>query len=94
MQNIVQLAAKLYDCRDTAKSVLGDKYLDRMKAYGQVVKSTANAMNCGEIKAAIALADKAGGMAAIFYIASVVEMTEPSNVELRGCALLRSPSRM
>ena len=82
MQNeqAVKMAAKLYECRDTAKSVFGDGYHERMAAYGQVVKSAANALGCSDIAAATTLANKAGGgMAAICYLAAVVEMTEPSN---------------
>ena len=86
MRNPVQIAAKLYECRDAAKFLLGDKYHERMAAYGEIVKSTANAMECGEIKAAMTLASKNGGMAAMLYMASVVEMTEPSNGELTGSA--------
>lgn len=82
MQNeqAVKMAAKLYECRDTAKRVFGDGYHKRMEAYGQVVKSAANALRCSDIAAATTLANKAGGgMAAICYLAAVVEMTEPSN---------------
>ena len=83
MQNAqaIKVAARLYECRDAAKSVLGEGYHERMKAYGQTVKSAANAMGCSDIAAATTLSNKAGGgMAAIFYLAAVVEMTEPSNV--------------
>jgi hypothetical protein len=80
-EQAVKMAAKLYECRDTAKRVFGDDYHKRMKAYGQVVKSAANAMGCSDITAAATLANKVGGgMAAICYLAAVVEMTEPSNL--------------
>lgn len=53
-----------------------------MAACGQIVKSAANAMNCSDVAAATALANKAGGgMTAICFLAAVVEMTEPSNVK-------------
>jgi len=79
-EQAVKMAAKLYECRDTAKRVFGDGYHARMEAYGQVVKSAANALNCSDVAAATMLANKVGGgMAAICYLAAVVEMTEPSN---------------
>lgn len=44
------------------------------------MKSAANALRCSDIEAATTLANKAGGgMAAICYLAAVVEMTELSN---------------
>jgi hypothetical protein len=82
MQNeqAVKLTAKLYKYRDTAKSIFGDQYYNRMAAYGQTVKSTANALGCNELSAATTLAKKASSeIAALCYLASVVEMTEPSN---------------
>ena len=86
-EQAVKMAAKLYECRDTAKQVFGDCYHKRMEAYCQVVKSAANAMRCSDIAAATTLANKAGGgMAAICYLAAVVEMTEPSNAEVTGRA--------
>ncbi len=79
-EQAVKMAAKLYECRDTAKRAFGDGYHKRMEAYGQVVKSAANALRCSDIEAATTLANKAGGgMAAICYLAAVVEMTELSN---------------
>lgn len=76
----VTMPAKFYESRDTAKRVFGDGYHKRMAAYGQVVTSAANALRCSDIAAATTLATKAGGeMAAICFLAAMVEMTEPSN---------------
>lgn len=84
-EQAVKMAAKLYECRDTAKRVFGDRYYERMEAYGQTVKSAANALNCSDMAAATTLANKAGGgMAAICFLAAVVEMTEPSNALAQG----------
>ena len=79
-EQAVKMAAKLYECRDTAKRIFGDRYKDKMDAYIQVVKSAANAMGCSELAAATTPSNKAeGGVTAICYLAAVVEMTEPSN---------------
>ena len=84
-EQAVKMAARLYECRDTAKRVFGESYHKRMEAYGQVVKSAANALRCSDIAAATTLANKAGGgMAAICYLAAVVEMTEPSNARVQA----------
>ena len=84
-EQAVKMAAKLYECRDTAKRVFGAGYPERIAAYGRVVKSAANAMECSELSAATTLANKAGGgMAAICYLAAAVEIMEPSNGELSG----------
>ena len=84
-EQAVKMIAKLYECRDTAKLLFGTGYQERMAAYGQTVKSAANAMACSELSAATTLANKAGGgMAAICYLAAVVEIMEPSNVKLTG----------
>lgn len=83
-ERAVKMAARLYECRDTARSVFGDSYQQRMEMYGQAVKSAAAALECSDLKAATTLADKAGGMAAICYLAAVVEMTEPSNASFSG----------
>ena len=37
-EQAVKMAAKLYECRDTAKRLFGDTYHERMAAYGQTVK--------------------------------------------------------
>ena len=82
-EQAVKMAAKLYECRDTAKRLFGDTYHERMAAYGQTVKSAANALNCSDVAAATTLANKAGGgIAAVCFLAAVVEMTEPSNAEI------------
>ena len=84
-EQAVKMIAKLYESRDTAKLLFGTGYQERMAAYGQTVKSAANAMACSELSAATTLANKAGGgMAAICYLAAVVEIMEPSNVKLTG----------
>lgn len=81
MEDEIKLAAKMYECRDVSKRLLGSKYHERMIEYGSMVKNFAAAKKCGHLKAATMLADGAGGgMAAIFIMASFVEMTEPSNV--------------
>ena len=39
MKNVAQIAAKMYECRDTARRLLGDKYPDRMLELGQAIKA-------------------------------------------------------
>lgn len=77
-QQQVQMAAKLYECRDTAKRMFGDGYKARMDAYGQTIKSMAKTSDMNELQAAMHAAKETGGMAAVCYLAAFVEMTEPT----------------
>lgn len=81
-EQTVKMAAKLYECRDAARSLFGDTYHQRMEDYIEVVKSAAHAMRCSELSAATTLANKAaGGVTAICFLAAAVEIAEPSNPE-------------
>lgn len=83
-EQAIKLAAKLYECRDTAKRLLGDGYQARMDAYGQIIKSTAMTTGTSEMSAAIACANRLGGLPAVYYLAAAVEIAEPSNTKSTG----------
>lgn len=79
MANPVQLAAKLYDCRDTVKRLLQDDYHKQMQEYGEVVRKVAAAEKCSDLEAGTRVAKSAGdGMTAVFVLAATVELIEPS----------------
>lgn len=83
MANAVQIAAQLYDCRDTAKRFLGDDFGRRMQEYGDMVRGVAAHKCCGILEAGKILADpevSGGGITAILVLAATVEIIEPSNV--------------
>ena len=81
-QQQVQMAAKLYECRDTAKRLFGDGYKARMDAYGQVIKSMAKTTDMNEMQAAMYAAKQTGGMGAVCYLAAFVEMTDPEECQV------------
>ena len=76
----LEIAARLYECRAAARSILGDKYHQRMEERADVVKAVAKRDNCNDITAATAVIKECGleGLDAILMLAAVVEMTEPS----------------
>jgi hypothetical protein len=82
----VAMAAKMYECRATARRLLGDKYHQRMDEYARVVRAVAKRDNCNDIVAGATVIKEAGlqGMDSLLLMAAVVEMTEPSNVEVSG----------
>lgn len=82
----VAMAAKMYECRATARRLLGDKFHQRMEEYASVVRAVAKRDNCNDIVAGATVIKEAGlqGMDSLLLMAAVVEMYEPSNVELTG----------
>lgn len=79
--NTVQMAAKLYECRDTAKRLLGTKYGERMRGWGEVVTACATQEKCDTMAAGIRMARMVDGMDAVMILAATVELVEPSNVK-------------
>jgi len=76
----VAMAAKLYECRNAARNILGGRYTEKMREYGDAVRAVATEHGCGELEAGIRLANATGdGMAAILVLAATVEIIEPSN---------------
>jgi len=80
MQKQIQITAKIYECRDAAKSLLGDGYNKRMFEYGEIISAVSSSKKIGIIAAASELANdpRASGYEKIQILASAVEMIEPS----------------
>ena len=76
--NAIQVAAKLYECRDAARSLLGAHYRRDMELWSIAIKGVAASDKCSEIMAAHKMAAEAGGFGAIVVLAAYVEMTEPT----------------
>lgn len=82
MNNSIQIAARLYECRDTAKRLLGEKFTSRMQEYGDMVKKLAGAKGIDILMAGKILADpdvSGGGITSVLVLAATVELIEPSN---------------
>lgn len=86
----VALAAKMYECRATARRLLGEKFQARMAEYADVIRAVEARDNCNSIVAGATVIESASlqGMDALLLMAAVVEMTEPSNGEVRGASRL------
>lgn len=79
-QKQIQMAAKLYEMRDAAKSLLGERYADEMAEYGKVIRILAKRRGISELAAATAMSKDASlsALGVLKVMAAVVEMTEPS----------------
>lgn len=79
---VIQMAAKLYDARDSAKVLLAERYFPRIDAFQERIRNAMRASGAEEMVVAIRMADalaKAGcGMDSIVMLAAAVEMIEPS----------------
>ena len=84
--NAVQMAAKLYECRDTAKRLLGDRYQNEMREWGQIVTNCATQEKCDTMAAGIHMAKMVDGMNVVMILAATVELVEPSNAGIHRAA--------
>ena len=82
MESKIRLAAKLYEARETAKTLLGDKYAERMKEGADLLKQAEQETGKNPIAIATFLAKKCEEegrpFGAVAILAAAVEMLEPS----------------
>lgn len=82
--NTVQIAAKLYDARDTMRLFWGDHYLAKVNEWKHYIEQAAVKWQCSEMDALMRLVkllqekDPASGMTQALLLAAYVEMVEPS----------------
>ena len=76
----VQMAAKLYEMRDKARRLLGDKYKPCMAELGRILQDTARETGGGVLETAIDVCKRRNlvGMDVMLTMAAVVELTEPT----------------
>ncbi|MBB3193969.1 recombination-associated protein RdgC [Roseateles terrae] len=76
----VRTAAKLYEARDAAKTLLGENFKPRMLTLGAVLVLTAKAHAKSIVDAALKIIDddRLDGFAAIEMLAAAVEQVEPT----------------
>ena len=79
--NEVQMAAILYECRDAAKRLLGDRYQAEMRELGKIVTNCATQEKCDPMAAGIHMAKMVDGMNVLMILAATVELIEPSNIQ-------------
>ena len=80
----VAIAAKMYECRDAARTILGRRFKPKMDDLAQVVRAVAKRDNCNDIVAGATVIKEARleGMESLMLMAAVVEMVEPSNAKV------------
>jgi predicted house-cleaning noncanonical NTP pyrophosphatase (MazG superfamily) len=80
--NIVRMAAKLYECRDAAKSIFQDLYKEKLEPYKNVVEAVMASKNLEAIPALLEVSKTAtyneSGFVQMMFMAAVVEIIEPS----------------
>lgn len=76
----VKISAQLYDMRDKARRLLGDKYKERMVLLGAMVTDIARQEGKSELGAAIDVCKQRHyvGMDLWLVMAAAVELTEPT----------------
>ena len=76
----VTMAAQLYDMRDRARSLLGDKYKAHMAELGKILKMTADRDKKDALGVAIEVCKKREliGMDMMMVMAAAVDLTEPT----------------
>lgn len=76
----IKMAAQLYDMRDKAKMLLGDKYKGHMETLGKILKDIPRQKDKAVLSVAIDLCKKheLAGMEFLFTLAAAVELEEPS----------------
>lgn len=73
-----QLVAKIHECRDVAKLLLGGHFARDMKLGAMVIRGRATTDQCSYLEAALKIAVDGDGFSAIMIVAAYVEMTEPT----------------
>jgi hypothetical protein len=79
-QQQVEMAAKLYELRDRARRLLGDKYKAQMAELGKILKATADRDGKEVLAVATDVCKKRDliGMDLMMVMAAAVELTEPT----------------
>lgn len=82
----VRIAARLYEMRDAAKALLGDKYSERMALYADVIRQVQAKLQLDELGATLRIVKgiEADGYETIMMMAAYSEMIEPTQVQHSG----------
>jgi len=83
MEKQIKIAAKLYQCRDTAKRFYKDEFKDKIEPYKECIRKYM--MNSGkdELLSVMEICEideikEKGGFAIIMFMAAATELIEPS----------------
>ena len=82
MEQQIKMAAKLYQCRDTAKNWCKEEYPEKIRHYIDHLKLVMKEYHLDEIQALLKISKtefyQENGMVQMFFMAAVVEILEPS----------------
>lgn len=86
MEKLIKMTAKLYQCRDSARSLAemqGVPLLDKLKPYMDIIVAVMKARNLdSEINAILKISEtesyKESGLVQMMFMAAAVELMEPS----------------
>ena len=79
-QNLIETAAKLYELRDRARTLLGDRYKPHMAELGKILQATADRDGKSVITVAKEVCTKRDliGIDMMMVMAAAVELVEPT----------------
>lgn len=79
----IRLAAKLYEMRDGAKHILGNRYQERMNDFAKAIRIVQDRKKLDVLQAAMDICQhvEAGGFEVVFVMAAACEMLEPTQVQ-------------
>lgn len=76
------MAAKLYQCRDTAKRFFKEEFEEKILPYKKIISDVAKEKKIGELEAMMKICDddviKNNGWTMMLLMAAAVEIIEPS----------------
>ena len=82
MEQKIKIAAKLYQCRDTAKKFWGSEYEAKLKTYKNIIEAHQKKFNLEVLPSVLEICSfesvRDNGMATIVFMAAAVEMIEPA----------------
>lgn len=82
MGNPVKIAAKLYECRDTAKRFFRDEFPEKIKPYQNVIKGVMKKHELDVLPAILFISKtetyQSDGMIQLLFMAAACELLEPS----------------
>ena len=82
MEKQIKTAAKLYQCRDTAKRFYGAEYNEKLRTYKNVIEAHQKKFNLEVLPSVMEICSfesvRDNGMAVMLFMAAAVEMIEPS----------------
>jgi len=84
MEKEIKIAAKLYNCRDTAKRFFADKYEEKLIPYKNAIKKHQETFKLDVLESVLEISNfeslRDNGMATMLLMAAAVEL-----IELKNC---------